>query len=240
MKRNKRCLVIGVAAVSLLLSGCGTGLYEMTAEEEELIIQSAAYLVAKHNIQQKDGVSNIYIEEEIETESPSPSESESESESESTSEENTPSGGGSNSDAETTKPGVALAEAIGHASDLKITYTGSKLSASYMEGGAYSVDAEAGNIFYVMKFKVTNTTDKDVTLNNAKLNPIFRVTEGAATAKAAITFLSTDLSTYNGKISAGKTVELVLLFELPKAKAEALKEPKLQITIDKVTKTVKL
>lgn len=237
MKRNKKRLVIGIAALSLFLSGCGTSMFELTADEEAIIIQSAAYLIAKHNIQQKDGISNVFIEEETETELPTESESELPTESES--EENKPSGDGNDGD-NTVQGTLSLAAAIGHASDLKITYEGHYLSASYVEKGAFSVDAEPGNTFYVMKFKMTNTTNGDVVVNNAKLNPIFRIKSGEITAKSAVSFMTTDLSTYTDTISAGKTVEVVLLFELPKEKAEAVKNPTLQITIGKESKIVKL
>ena len=50
MKKIKRYLFAAVAAMMLFLTGCGTELYELTAEEEQLIIHSAAYFVAKHNI----------------------------------------------------------------------------------------------------------------------------------------------------------------------------------------------
>ena len=63
MKKDRRYLLIGMTVFSLFLGGCGTSMFELTVEEEELIIHSAAYFVAKHNIQQKDGVSNVIIEE---------------------------------------------------------------------------------------------------------------------------------------------------------------------------------
>lgn len=210
-------------------------MFELTADEEELIIQSAAYLIAKHNIQQKDGVSNVLIEEEVESELPSESESELPTESET--EDNNSSGGENNGD-ETVQTGVSLAAALGHAADLKITYEGSYLSASYVEKGVFSVDAESGNTFYVMKFKMTNTTKGDVVINNAKLNPIFRIKSGDTTVRSSVSFLTTDLSTYNDTISAGESVEVVLLFELPKAKAEAVNNPTLQITIDNESKII--
>ena len=50
MKKFKRYLYIGVAVMMLFLTGCGAELYELTAEEEDLIVHSAAYYLAKHNI----------------------------------------------------------------------------------------------------------------------------------------------------------------------------------------------
>jgi len=81
MKKFKRHLCIALAGMMLLLTGCGTQLHELTAEEEELIVQSAAYYVAKYNIQQKDGVNGYPLPDSFE-------EDESEDESESTEQEN--------------------------------------------------------------------------------------------------------------------------------------------------------
>jgi hypothetical protein len=67
----------------LFSTGCGTELHELTAEEEQLIIHSAAYFVAKHNIQQKDGVNGYPLPDSFEEdESESESESQTENESE--------------------------------------------------------------------------------------------------------------------------------------------------------------
>ena len=87
MKKIKKYLCAAVAVMMLFLTGCGTELYELTEDEEKLIIHSAAYLVAKHNIQQKDGVNGYplpdsFDEEESETESETETESEQETESE--------------------------------------------------------------------------------------------------------------------------------------------------------------
>ncbi|MBQ8518338.1 MAG: hypothetical protein IJ455_01875 [Agathobacter sp.] len=237
MKKFKRYLCIVVAGMMLLLTGCGKELYELTAEEENLIIHSAAYFVAKHNIQQKDGVNGYPLPdsfEEEETESESESESETESES-----------GGNGSGGETEKPKpsedmVTLAELIGHAKDIKVTYEGSSITNAYMEGSAYFVDAEPGKTFYVMKFKLTNTTDADVEVNNAQKSPVVRLVTDAVKVKSEVTFLASDFSTYQGTIEAGESVETILLFEVSDTVADKIKEPTLQITVGNSTKTIKL
>ena len=68
MKKYKRYLCIAIAVMLMGLTGCGTQLYELTPEEEALIIHSAAYFVAKHNIQQKDGVSGVLLPDSFEEE----------------------------------------------------------------------------------------------------------------------------------------------------------------------------
>lgn len=239
MKKIKRYLCVAVAVMMLFLTGCGTELYELTEEEEDLIVHSAAYLIAKHNSQQKDGVNGYPLPESFE-EDESESEFESESESESESEGN---GNGSGVDEDNVKPSeemISLAELIGHKDSLKITYEGSYVSKSYKEGVAYVVEADAGKAFYVMKIKMTNTTGQDVTVNNAAKSPIMKLVSDAVTVKSEVTFLSNDFSTYQGKIAAGESVETLLLFEVSEKVAEKITAPKLQITIEKSTKTIKL
>lgn len=238
MKKSKRYLLLGMTAASLFLSGCGTPLFELTEEEKLLIIQSAAYYVAKHNIQQKDGVSNIIIEEE-ESESESVSESEipTETESEGSTEN---SGGGSSEGDGTTQEGITFAQAIGHGSDLKVTYEGSYLEDHYVEGSAYSVDAPAGYTYYVMKIKMTNPTDNAVKVNNISLNPIFKLKSGTMTLRAEVTILNSDFSTYVGTIEAGESADAILLFEVQESKAESIKDPSLYITVGDDTNKVKL
>ena len=230
MKKFKRFLCIGVAMMLLLLTGCGTQLYELTAEEEELIVHSAAYFVAKHNIQQKDGVNGVPLPDSFEEETESEAETESE-------------GDASGETGESSKPadeGVVLAELIGHKDTLKVSYEGSYVSNSYKEGNAYIVDAEKGKTFYVMKFKLTNTTGQDVEVNNATKSPVVKLVSDAVTVKSEVTFLTSDFSTYQGTIKAGESVETILLFEVSEAVAEKITAPTLQITVGNSTKNIKL
>lgn len=240
MKKANRYLVVCLAACTLLLSGCGAQMYELTAEEEDIIVHYAAYVVAKHNIQQKDGVSNVVVTDEELEDVEENVEPETELGEEVV-------GGGEDISGETTSETqevddttVSLAEVIGHASDLTVTYTGSYVADNYIEGDAYSVDAATGKTFYVMQFTLTNTTAGDVAVNNAAINPIFKLVSGDVNVKSEVTFLTYDFSTYVGTIPAGQSVETILLFEVNEAQAEGVLEPILQITVDNETKNVKL
>ena len=241
MKKQKRYLFIGVVMASLLLSGCGTQLYELTQEEEDLIVHSAAYFVAKHNIQQKDGVSavvdpdTIMIEEETEE-----VENITESETELAEEVMSPSGESGAEGEAVVDASVSMAAALGHGADLSITYAGSSVTDNYIEGDAYSVDAASGKTFYIMQFTVSNTTEADVVLDNVTFNPLFKLVSGDVNVKAEVTFLTTDLSTYMGTIPAGETIETVLLFEVSEEQAELISTPTLQIIVDNEIKTIKL
>ena len=57
MKKGMRLLAV-LSATVLLVSGCGTQMYELTEDEETLITQYAAYAIGKHNIRQKDGMTS--------------------------------------------------------------------------------------------------------------------------------------------------------------------------------------
>ena len=230
MKKIKRYLFVAVATMMLFLTGCGTELYELTAEEEQLIIHSAAYFVAKHNIQQKDGVNGY----------PLPDSFEEESESESVTENEGNGSGGGEVENKPSDDMLVLAELIGHKADVKITYEGSQVTNSYAEGSVYVVEAEQGKTFFVMKFKLTNTTENDVEINNAAKSPSVKLVSDALKVKSEVTFLSNDFTTYYGTLKAGESAEVILLFEVPEASVEKITEPQLQITVEKTTKTIKL
>ncbi len=236
MKRYKIILFVCIAACSLLLGGCGDELHELTAEEEDLIVHYAAYVVAKHNIQQKDGASGVVISE-TETQ-----DTESVEEIEDTQiVEGTETGeGGSGETAIVDGGTVSLSDAIGHGSDITVTYAGSYVADNYIEGSAYSVDASAGKTYYIMKFTLTNTTQADVIVDNVTKSLGFKLNSGDLSVKSEVTFLMTDFSTYYGTIPAGQSVETILLFEVPESDAESILEPNLQIIIDNETKNVKL
>lgn len=231
MKKYKRYLFIGIVAMMICLTGCGNELYELTAEEEDLIIHSAAYFVAKHNIQQKDGVNGVPLPEDFEEET----------ENSATGSEDSSGGDGSGEETDNSSEKAAtLAELIGHGDDLKVSYEGSYVDDSYMEGSAYVVDAEEGKVFYVMKFKLTNTTDADVKVDNATKSLSVKLVSDAVTVRSEVTFLTSDFSTYQGTIKAGKSVETILLFAVSESVADQISSPILEITVGDETKNIKL
>lgn len=235
MKKHRRFLAMGLVAISLMLSGCGTPLFELTADEEELIVKYAAQFVAKHNIYQKDGISGVNLEVwEEETEENNNSETQNPDDTQ------LPSGGGDSNPDDSDKDVTTMAAAIGLADGLTITYAGNSITDYVKEGAGYSVDAGEGFTFYVMKFNLKNTTEQDMEVDNVSSHPTFKLTSGSIVTKSSVSFLSADLSTYKGTIKAGETVELMLLFKVNAGDAEKISNPTLQITMDGATKKVKL
>lgn len=225
MKKHRRFLAIGLVVISLMSSGCGTTLYELTAEEEELIVKYAAQFVAKHNIYQKDGISGVDAEAWEDE-----SEESSDSETENTDDTQNP---------ETDDPSQdmsSIVSALGLADGLTLTHTEDIVADYIKEGAGYSVDAGEGFTFYVMKFNLENTTEQDIEVDNVSVYPTFELTSGSVEAKSTASFLSDDLSTYQGIIKAGETEELLLLFKVKTDDAEKISNPAIQIATDDVTK----
>ena len=66
MKKKISLPVMAVAAI-LLLGGCGTQMYDLSEDEENLVVQYSAHILAKYNIEQKDGMTAASSEETQET-----------------------------------------------------------------------------------------------------------------------------------------------------------------------------
>jgi hypothetical protein len=192
-------------------------MYEMTEEEEAVIIRYAAYVLAKHNVYQKDGMVAVNpellepeTEEETETETPTEEQDTQVADNE-TMDTTT---GTSDSQTEQTET-ISLAEAVGYGGQADISYTGFFVTNNFQEGKAYSLDAHTGYQFVVAQFTMTNTSGAALDVNVMATNPTFRMSyDGDTWVKEDVTLLLTDLSTYTGSLENGESVDLVLLFEV--------------------------
>ena len=138
MGRNIKMAAVAFTAI-ITLTGCGTKLYDMTDAEQGLIANYSAYVVAKHNIYQQDGMTNATEKrgdmedaddtEKVDEASPDNSLSQDNKTSEAGNDKS------SNSQKEpsaTQEKKVSLAEATGYGS-LEITYDGVNESDVYNE-----------------------------------------------------------------------------------------------------------
>lgn len=225
MKKGMRLLVLATAA-SFLLGGCGTPLYEMTDEEETLIVQSAAYLVSKHNIYQKDGMNNTAAKKaEEDTEQTQDTQTEGE---QNTQNPNSASAGSGDNTASVQGPAISLAEAIGYKDALSVSYEGYSLMDVYREGTYFSLNAEDGNTFVVMEFTIKNPKDKKVSMDNFEAGYAFYLNfEGGSHVAEKKSFITNSLSTFEGTIPAKGESRAVLIFEITKEQAEQISAPTL-------------
>ncbi len=231
MKRKGFRLLALFLLLALTLCGCGTAMYELTDEEERIITRYAAYVVAKHNIYQKDGMVSVnpdLIDGEEETQEPA----EEEPKPEETTQQPDAGSGNATDNEQPAAGSVTMAEAIGYGDQLSITYNGYDVTDNYQEGKVYSLDAHSGYQFVITKFTAKNISGASLDVNVLDKTLSFRMSyDGKTWVKEDVTLLLSDLSTYTGTIGIGESVDLVLLFEVKKDAAADLGD--LTFSVDK-------
>lgn len=219
MKR-KRCqgallLLLG----SLMLTGCGLqeAPYELTEEEQQIIVSYSAHVVSKFNRYQKDGLTYVPDAEEeepggaaLEPEQP---------------EDNTESVSGNVSEntegTEAEEPTeTATFDSVFADMGLTFTYLGNEVTDTYMEDDTYAVNASYGKKLLVLKVNVENQTEEAVVIDNLSAEDVFSakyVMESGKSynAKSVMTLLLNDFTTYEGTIEPQTAVEMVIVFEIP-------------------------
>lgn len=225
MKKRMQFLTILLAS-TVVLGGCGTSLYELTDDEEDLIVSAAAQAVAKHNIFQMDGITDV----EPETE-PQMQENTTEQDIQQVQEEtntNTHTGG-TKTDTQTKE--IALSDLLGK--NLKISYKGYSTASSYQEGDYFSVNATSGKTLIIMNINVKNTGKKSIKIDMLSKDVTFYGCFNGTDRIVEKKILSTkNLSTYQGKIKPGKSIKTVLAFEVSKKQADEISTQDLQVEMD--------
>lgn len=228
MKKRQIRLVAILVSAMFVLTGCGpTPLHEMTDEERDIVVHYAAYVVGKHNIYQKDGMTNADPEQWLEAaEEPIATEE---------SQENVDSSlsngaGATSTQAEVSQKKITLEDALGVKDKASVTYQGFKTSDTYQEGNYYSLNTVFGKTFLIMNFTIKNTSSKDLKIDAFSNNSLYAVSvDGKEQVQAEQTFLTYSLSTYQGKLKSGESVDVVLLFEIPAEESEGIKDVKMSL-----------
>ena len=215
MNRKRIGFIAAIFVLTFAMTSCGTQLYEMTDEEQQLIVDYSAHVLAKYNIYQSDGMTSASLQEETEPADDTVTEdTESGDEKTNAVQTDDKSGQASVSD-DTAVPSVSIAKAIGY-DNLAVTYGGITESPTYKEGNYYSMEAGSGNKYAIMKFTISNTTgaDAEVDLFNNGRTYTARFADGKD-YPAEGTFLTYSLTTYQGTLNAAGSVDVVLLFKIP-------------------------
>ena len=225
MKKRMQFLAVLLAS-TFVLGGCGTSMYELTDDEEDLIVSAAANAVAKHNVFQMDGMTDA----EPETETQTVDETTEQNTQQAKEETNTNTGsGGAESEIQTQE--ITLSDLLGK--NLKVTYQGYSTTSSYQEGNYFSANASSGNTLIIMKINVKNTGKKNAKIDLLSKNVTFYGCFNGADYIMEKKILSTkNLSTYQGKVKPGKTIKNVLVFEVPKKQADEISTQDLQVEMD--------
>lgn len=224
MKKTKVQITALAAAAALLFGGCGTASYELSEQEEDIIVNYSAHIVSKYNTLQSGGL--VYVDMETTEETEADAAKETETPPESTAEAGAPVEG---TEAEAIQT-AGLNELFGM-DGVEVAYVGARLDPSYLENTYYAMDAGAGNTYLILGIDITNTSDAPIDVDYLSMMPAFQaVVNGTETSTSEFTVLTDDFSVFEGTLQAGETKETVLLFQVPET-VEAVETVELTATL---------
>ena len=225
MKKRMQFLTILLAS-TVVLGGCGTSLYELTDDEEDLIVSAAAQAGAKHNIFQSDGITDVEPETEPQMQENTTEQDTQQVQEETNTNTNT---GGTQTNTQTKE--ISLSDLLGK--NLKVSYKGYSTASSYQEGDYFSVNATSGKTLIIMNINVKNTGKKNIKIDMLSKDVTFYGCFNGTDRIVEKKILSTkNLSTYQGKIKPGKSIKTVLAFEVSKKQADEISTQDLQVEMD--------
>lgn len=210
-------LLCGIS-IACVLTGCGKKMPELTEEENQMIAEYAAGMLLKYdkgyNNRLVDTSAYEVTEEDISEQTEEMAEEE-QTKAEPVEETEVID---VSQDEETV---FSTIEAYYGIQDVTFQYTGYELTDSYPSAAEgedlfFAMDATEGTELLVLKFTAINTSNSDVALNMIEHGARFRVSVNGEAGKGALaTMLLDDLQTYDDVISAGSSVELVSIVEIP-------------------------
>ena len=226
----------------LMLTGCGEAPYELTDEEQQLIVSYSAHVVSKFNRYQKDGLTHVpnltdeLADGEKPEEIPEPEVIPETEQPEENTEGLFPETGEGNESTEVEEPAEETTfETVFTETGLTFSYLGNEVTASYMQDSTYAVNAGLGKKLLVLKWKVENLTEEAITVDNMSSGDVFSAKyemESGKTyhAKSVMTLLLNDFTTYEGTMEPQAVMEMVIVFEIP---AETESVDKIELKIEK-------
>jgi hypothetical protein len=247
MKSSKLKICALVLTMALVMSGCGDKPYTLTDQEQAIIVNYSSHVVAKYNKRQPDGLCYTAPSKDTKsTEKPASTEKQTEKKPEVDTSKGTAGGtthqtSANASTEQSTQVAInSLTAALG-LSGLTATYTGAEVKTSYKQPNYFALDASAGKTFVILHIKLNNTTTSEISCDMLSKKAGFVTTiNGTVTANAKTTILLNDLGTLQEKIAAGKTLDTVLLFEVPADQVKTVDRVDLKVDMNGQSKNMGL
>lgn len=220
-----------------VLYGCGEQLYELQDNEQEIIVNYAAHIVAKYNTEQPEGYEYVYIPADDQTE-----EETADDPSDETAQDNpdvqdsavqTPDGTGTDSSSQQ-EASATLSEALG-LENIQAVYTGAELTDQYDE----SVVPETGKQLLVLHVTLQNLTEKTQKCDILSILPTFRVkVNGEVEATSELTILPDNLATWEDDLEAGASGNAVIIFQINKDAVTQINQLEMEVQTEQKTSRV--
>ncbi len=250
MKINRILLVTSVLCFSLLGTGCGEPLYEMTSEEEAIIALYSAKAVAKFNENQVIGIANARVRKGELDDDYKPDEEEEVAdaiEGEENSEETEP-----QIDPETGEPivtetseesgdessnasGLSFTDAVG-VDGVEFICSEFDVTTEYKPTDSFILSKVSGKQYVVLSIEATNTTEAAVDFSGFSKRSYSLSLNGGDKANTVFTPLPNDLANFRGNLKAGESKKFILVFLFSNSSVENISSLELFVTSDDSTR----
>ncbi len=224
MKKWNKLGMICIMAAALPVTACGIKGVELTEEQNSQIVEYAAGLLLKYDVNHHG---RLVEEKEAEEETQQVSEevpAAVEEKEEETVPENTEETETVDVSEEEEAEVERTIEEFYHIDGAAISYLGYEIKDSYPDAGGddlfFAMKASTGCKLLVMNFDVANIGGQDLNIDMVSKESKFRVSINNASPKYALTtMLMNDLASYIGTVPAGSSENLVLVCEIPEEEA---------------------
>lgn len=215
-----------------VLYGCGEQLYELQDNEQEIIVNYAAHIIAKYNTEQPEGYEYVYIPADDQTEDET-EDGTSDETAQDHPDTQTPDGTGAGSSSQQ-DASATLSEALG-LENIQAVYTGAELTDQYDE----SVVPESGRQLLVLHVTLQNLTEKTQKCDILSILPTFRVkVNGEVEATSELTILPDNLATWEADLEAGASENAVIIFQINKDAVTQINQLEMEVQTEQKTSRV--
>lgn len=237
--QSKTLLLLLLTCSMCCMAGCKS--VKVEEEKEDLIAEYAANALLKHD--------KRFNNKALMTETTTKKETtryvvETQKQEETTTKANQTNVGSQSGTSSDSNKNVTLTSAMG-LTNFKVTYKSCIVTDSYPEGDATDsfsgLTAAKNKKLVVLQFNVKNTGKQKKKLNMLAKKLYYQLEIGESESQyAKITLLLNALNTYNATIDAGKSEELVLVFEVSEKSSKNMEDISLTITGGDIEGTIEL
>lgn len=243
MRTKKFKAGLMAAAICIGLAGCGENVIpELTADEMQIIGEYTAITMMKYDASNRSRLVTLPPEREPVTQEPAETEPPRETEK--------PSGMGEVADTPITNvsrqedPG-SMEEVLGLAEGVTVSYVDAVVCDTYPhneEIGAFAVNASEGKKLLVLRFRFSNGTEQEQTVDIASQKDMsFRITvNGDYRRNAMSVWLLDDMTVFKETLAAGESKEAVLIIEVEQGSIEEISSVSLNLKNDAKAYTIQL
>jgi len=246
IKRMKRRTISGAAVLLAItfMTGCGNAIPELNDQQQELVVEYAAGMALKYDVNRESKLVELTLEQEETDPAPADETPEQEAvpDTEKAGEADT-----NEDQQQEALPDVAVIdntqstsiEAFLNLDSVTFTYTGCETYDFYpdqnQEEFYFVMNATQGNKLLVLKFMAENISGTEAVLDMNQSETRYTLMVNGERKNALTTMLLNDLAYYQGTIAPGESVELVLVCEVSSEQAEMT--PTLELTMKNVENT---